>query len=531
MKRMLGAIIGLVVTVLVVSIIWTVVSPGGGPMGALLGLGRGAIESWCDAQLRAIAANALRPTLDYSRLELELPATAILHDVTLTDGDDTVIAIDALRVALTELPRTGTPLVIAGVEATHPRVRLIRGSDGGFAGFSNLIRSTTGEVTPDGGSTRPSDVFAIRRIRLSDIVLTIEMPDVDTMRLDGIDIDLKTTPEAGDPGWYAFDVALEPKIPFRVDATGRFSIDTAELELAHSLVEVMLDEAQYATLPGVVQPWLREHQVQGHLELGVTGTVALADPTAGTLDLSAHATTVRYVAGEYLGVLDSLDVQATMEDGAARLTYAVGSLLGGNVTLAGSMNLSGERPLEATVHAEGLRLENILVPQAGVPPRFAGKIGLEAVATMAAGTGVRTLGGDGHVTLREGRLGGVRLFETLRSMAGFKTRDDAVGRDRGDADFTIHPTHLAFTNLDVVAEPNAVRGEGELDYDGTIDFRVNAGPLERLQRIVPVIGDLIGKVSDQLVTYHLTGHLSDPTLTVRPLGVGATAAVREPVDD
>ena len=39
--------------------------------------------------------------------------------------------------------------------------------EGGLAGFSDMVRSTKGRRFDDGGSSRPSDVLAIRDIRVS----------------------------------------------------------------------------------------------------------------------------------------------------------------------------------------------------------------------------------------------------------------------------------------------------------------------------------------------------------------------------
>ena len=57
-------------------------------------------------------------------------------------------------------------------------------------------------------------------------------------------------------------------------------------------------------------------------------------------------------------------------------------------------------------------------------------------------------------------------------------------------------------------------------FDSRVDFRFNAGPLEKLQSALGPLGDLMGAVTDQLMKYHVTGTLSEPEFSVKPLGLG-----------
>ncbi len=66
-----------------------------------------------------------------------------------------------------------------------------------------------------------------------------------------------------------------------------------------------------------------------------------------------------------------------------------------------------------------------------------------------------------------------------------------------------------------------VRGKGQVNFDSTIDFVVNAGPLEKLESDLGGIGAILGLITDQVVKYRIRGTWDDPKLTVHPLGIGA----------
>jgi hypothetical protein len=93
--------------------------------------------------------------------------------------------------------------------------------------------------------------------------------------------------------------------------------------------------------------------------------------------------------------------------------------------------------------------------------------------------------------------------------------------DRVSMRFQLRPDHLAISEFDLTSMVVAARGEGRIYYDQRLDLLINAGPLERMQSLFGRIGELVGQVTDVLVTYHVTGILSDPHFTPRPLGMGS----------
>jgi len=63
------------------------------------------------------------------------------------------------------------------------------------------------------------------------------------------------------------------------------------------------------------------------------------------------------------------------------------------------------------------------------------------------------------------------------------------------------------------------RINGVVAYDGTLDLEANAGPMEKVQGMLGEVGNILGKVTDQLVKYRITGKAGDPKVAVRPLGL------------
>ena len=98
--------------------------------------------------------------------------------------------------------------------------------------------------------------------------------------------------------------------------------------------------------------------------------------------------------------------------------------------------------------------------------------------------------------------------------------------DRAGAALTLLGDHLNVRDLKIVSQTLAVRGEGEVYFDGPINFRVNAGGVEKIQESLGPLGELFGALTDKLGKYHVTGTFEDPDVSVKPLGIGADPEIR-----
>jgi len=124
--------------------------------------------------------------------------------------------------------------------------------------------------------------------------------------------------------------------------------------------------------------------------------------------------------------------------------------------------------------------------------------------------------------LREGRLVTIPIVHDLLDAMDVlgKIRGKTAYKDKADLAFDLTGDSVRVTEMKIVTTVAAVRGTGDIFYDGRLDMLVNAGPMEKVQSMLGEIGDILGKVTDQLVKYDVEGTVSDPSVTARPLGIG-----------
>lgn len=329
-------------------------------------------EAWARRQVLKIAGDLLRPELEFDRFEYRFPGDLTVEGVRLIDGDEIVVAASTIRIVLAEVPRPGRPIVIESIELASPTLRLVQGADGRLAGFSDLLASTDGAVADDGASSRPSDVFAIRRLGFADAALVYERPGEPAMRLDELHFELLGTP-AGAPGWYGLELALDRMPLFALDAQGRLNVDDVVLELDDTTMTVDLEAEGRQVLPPQVQAFLADLQAGGHLELGVSGRLPLTDPlaldaTCGLLLSRARvASAVRGLAVE----LTELDVNVAVAEGVATIERFAARLLGGTIEASGSV------PLDPTASSTlELSVRDLDLARAVADPELGGLGGL-----------------------------------------------------------------------------------------------------------------------------------------------------------
>ncbi|MDY7109915.1 MAG: AsmA-like C-terminal region-containing protein [Planctomycetota bacterium] len=482
-------------------------------------LGTTGVEQWVGRQILAIANDALRPKLSFQTLDYEYPATATLHEVRLTDDETPFVTATSMRIVFTERPRRGRPIVIETIELTEPVVELRQRPDGSMVGFSDFIESTEGRTRADGGSTRPSDVFAIRTLRIIDGVFVYATPDDQAMRLDEITFDLTSSPDS-EQGWYALDALLERAPVFTLALDGRLNIDTASLDLADTTLDVHLQPEQYELLPPQLQKTLNQHDIRGVLSMGLSGMMPLADPMSGDLDLHLLLTEARIAFGEYMLPIQSLETMARLEEQTIHIEPLVIAGLGGTLQATGDLRPVRGWGADLQLDARGVRIEQALRDTGEQPPRFAGRVDLDGELSGELADPAQSLAGTGVLQVTEARLVNLPVVGGLvRTVSGGKA--NGAGKDRLRADLQLAKGETRFRDIELLSAAVAARGEGEIGFDGRIDFTFNAGPLERVQGSLGAIGDLLGKMTDQLMKYHVTGPIGEPKFDIRPLGIGA----------
>ena len=129
----------------------------------------------------------------------------------------------------------------------------------------------------------------------------------------------------------------------------------------------------------------------------------------------------------------------------------------------------------------------------------------------------RTLHGDGQLQVGDARLTNVALVSGLNNAMNLVTRQPRH-TDRMNAIFDLTPTGVEIGHLNLVTGIMAVRGAGVIGFDDSLNLILNGGPLERLQESLGLLGHALGRVTDRLVRYQVTGTTQKPVIHVRPFG-------------
>jgi hypothetical protein len=147
-------------------------------------------------------------------------------------------------------------------------------------------------------------------------------------------------------------------------------------------------------------------------------------------------------------------------------------------------------------------------------PKTSGTLSCTNVSLEGIGTKWETVSGTGTIQLRDANIYGapalVRLFRELR----IKATDPNAGLFSAvDMDFRISGLQMFLDPMVYEGELISMHGNGIMQLDNRhVDLSMRTRLGNRRTQI-PVISDIIGGASDQLVQLRITGSLADPTVT------------------
>jgi hypothetical protein len=521
MKRFLIIVIVSIVILAAVAgfIVFMLTQSGSG----LFGRGGEELRQWIGRQVTAIVNDNLKPELTFERLEYAFPGTVTIHRPSLTTTDAEpieVVAAASMAIELAETPVVGQPIVIERITLVEPTVRLIEQEGGGLAGFSNLLEEKPGGKKDSGGSSSPSDVFAIRLIRIENGILVYEPLDEPAMRLDQLTFDLNNEP-SGQKGWYNLDVVLERAQVFAFDIDGRLNIDSRVLELNEGTAfDVHLEPDNHAVLPPQLQTMLKQYGVRGALEADVSGRIPFDEVLQSSLALNLELNDGHFANEKIELPIQTFVLAASMKDGVINVSNLSAQALEGSAEAQARIAFAGEQNSSVSLRIENMQLEALLRATQEGAPKYAGRIRTNLDATMDVSNPLETVNGSGRIEVDQGRfvdlpvIGG--LVRTVQNV-GFNT---GQRKDRLETDLAFHPGEVRLSNLSMVSSTVAARGNGKIGYDGSLNLLLNAGPMEKVQEKLGQIGDIFGKLTDTLVKYQVTGTVAEPKIKVKPLGLG-----------
>lgn len=477
-----------------------------------------AIEDWSGNQAMALANELLRPQLRFADLDYRAPATVAFMDVELVDDGVPFLTAREVRVTFAEIPKARQPLIIQAVELEGSTLLLRPLADGVLLGFNDFVDTDANlEKATDETGAPLSTSFAMRRVRIVNGAIVYELADGTAMRLDEINIEMDCDPER-DPGWYAVNLDMVRRDLVTLKTRSRLNIDNVVLEIEDSAFEIALAPERYEVLPPQLQELVREYEVRGRLTLRTQGTLPLTKPITGDLRIEGRLEDGSASFDEYIVPAESIDLRVHLQHEEIRIEQLAYTGLGGTIELDGVTRPQSSWGFAVNLRAHGVRMEQLFRPVEGEEPRYAGRIDLEGVVRGVLSDLRNQLRGTGDGTVEEGRLVNFPMMSVLVGAVGGEMWGQ---KDHLKTHLELYADRIEYSDFEVVSAAIGARGKGIRYFDGRWQYTVNAGPLVRAEASLGPIGNLFGKITDNLVKYEITGQGDESSFAVKPFGIGA----------
>ncbi|TVQ79804.1 MAG: hypothetical protein EA380_03940 [Phycisphaeraceae bacterium] len=489
------------------------------------------LDEWVARQVVRFGQAYIVPTIDFESFRYS-NRVLTLSDVTFTAPDSTeVIRAGTVTVTLAQLPSIGRPIVIERVELADATLRLLRDTEtGGFRGLVPFMRTERiadqEQVDEDVRITR---VLQIRKVGLQNCGFEFDPGDGQPpMRMAQISLDLDVTPVEGQTDRIyelALDIDRNPII--HIKGEGLLNLDALTLETKSiELIADLADDEALASLPPQLQTIVNQYEAHGKLDMKVTGLIALLDIFGSTISADLELKDFNIAQGEARLPIESAVVQAQLRDRIGVLRETSVSALRGTVSLVEATADFNSPAMPMTLGWAVSQIELREIVRASTDreenPRYAGILTSSGNMTANLAEIPESISGSGTLELRNGRLVFIPVInELVRAM-------DLLGQvtgtprfqDQADIEFNLTGTGIEITRMSITTPAAGARGTGTIGYDTSLNLSVNAGPLERVQSALGGVGDILGAVTDRLVTYRIRGTTSEPRVSVAPLGIG-----------
>ena len=480
---------------------------------------RGRLEDWIGKQILGIANSYLEPQLNYESFDYKAPGTVELGTVSFVAPDGTnLFEATRLAVTLAETPRPGRPIRIASLLLESPTLNVIRDADGKLVGFSQIVKPSGKTLEEKEQNVeeqfRLSSVLKLEQIRLrGGKVRYVDGPDAEPMIIDNLTSDLDIQPTGDEPGWYAigFDAGHRPGLTMKVD--GRMNLDLFEIVVDEGDLTIQVDETTLQSLPTQLQSLLRKHEAHGELTASLTGRAPLKKPAEISLGLTADLIGFSFAMGEYRVPIDSAELNMRLDAGELVATIQDAAALDGSISVDVKATLGETNSGKARVITDSLDL-HALLRSAENGPDLAGRLTMNASADITSlKSPQETISGAGQVNVREGRLMAIPAISQIAALIDAAT--GSGNTHKADVTFDLTPEGVQISELKLVTDVFAARGQGKIGYDASMDLAVNAGPMERLQMALGEVGKFLGQLTDQLMTYNVRGTVGEPKISAQ----------------
>lgn len=130
------------------------------------------------------------------------------------------------------------------------------------------------------------------------------------------------------------------------------------------------------------------------------------------------------------------------------------------------------------------------------------------VDLRGTGRSVHSLGGRGTIRMRDGDVYELPLMVALLKILSIRP-PDTKAFTQADMDFRISGNHVYFDHVNFSGDAISLQGNGEMNFDGQLLMTFHA-IVGRGDPSLPLLQDLVGGASQQIMLIHVGGSLQDP---------------------
>jgi len=218
----------------------------------------------------------------------------------------------------------------------------------------------------------------------------------------------------------------------------------------------------------------------------------------------------RVLFGKWVAQRDDPQQRRAAPTGSAEKPRPITATLFGGQVAGDAWVALGRMPRYA-LHATLTDAELSRCAEEVVPGRqnLRGKI-LASLHLHGSGRSVHTLGGHGRIRLRQADIYELPLMIALLKILSIQEPDPNAFSD-SDIDFRVVGNHVYFDRINFNGDAISLEGQGEMDLQAAVrlTFRARLG---RQEWNVPLVSDLMGGASEQMMQIYVTGTLQDPKM-------------------
>ncbi|MEN6498555.1 MAG: AsmA-like C-terminal region-containing protein [Thermoguttaceae bacterium] len=150
------------------------------------------------------------------------------------------------------------------------------------------------------------------------------------------------------------------------------------------------------------------------------------------------------------------------------------------------------------------------------PQNLSGQI-LATVSLRGAGRSLNSLSGNGSIHLRNADIYELPVMISLLKILSIR-EPDRTAFSESDIRFRVEGPHLYLDPINFSGDAISLEGKGELDLQTNVRLRFRA-QLGRNELHLPVLREVLGGASEQILILHVEGTLQDPVTRREPFPV------------